>query len=116
MRPLGRGREIAPGTFVLEHLSRSNALDVYDAWNEPRGCRVIVKALRPDRLRKRGAGARLLREGRLLQRLTHPHIVRGYEVHGGERPAIVMETLGGATVDALADDGRPLSAIELANL
>ena len=116
MRPLGAGRQIAPGTFVLEHLHRSNGLDVYDAWNEPRGCRVIVKALRPDRLRARDAAAKLVREGRLLQRLTHPHIVRGYEVHAGARPAIVMETLGGATVEALAQDGRPLSARELANL
>ena len=116
MRPLGQGREVTPGTFVLEHLHRSNGLDVYDAWNEPRGCRVIVKTLRPDRLRKPGAAAKLVREGRLLTRLSHPHIVRGYEVHREERPAIVMETLAGATVDALALDGRPLSARELANL
>ena len=116
MRPLGRGREITPGTFVVEHLHRSNGLDVYDAWNEPRGCGVIVKTLRPDRLRKRGAATKLVREGRLLRRLAHPHIVRGYEVHAGERPAIVMETLGGATVDAIAHEGRPLSGRELANL
>lgn len=117
MRPLGSGREISPGTTVLGHLHRSNALDVYDAWNEPRGCRVIVKALRPDRLRKRGARAKLVREGRLLMRLTHPHIVRGYEVHDSDRPAIVMETLTGATVDHIVTESRrPLNALELANL
>lgn len=117
MTPLGKGREITPGTTVLEHLHRSNALDVYDAWNEPRGCRVIVKTLRPDRLRTPGARTRLVREGRLLVRLTHPHIVRGYEVHDAQRPAIVMETLTGATVEQLArDGGRPLGAGELANL
>jgi eukaryotic-like serine/threonine-protein kinase len=117
VRPFGRGREIAPGTTVLAHLHRSNALDVYDAWNAPRGCRVIVKTLRPDRLGARGARTRLVREGRLLLRLAHPHIVRGYEVHDAERPAIVMETLTGATVEQLARDaGRPLNATELANL
>jgi eukaryotic-like serine/threonine-protein kinase len=42
------------------------------------------------------------REGRLLQRLTHPNIVRAYEVH---RDWIVLETLGGATLAALLDDG-----------
>jgi eukaryotic-like serine/threonine-protein kinase len=117
VRPLGKGREITPGTTVLEHLHRSNALVVYDAWNEPRGCRVIVKTLRPDRLRARGARTRLVREGRLLVRLAHPHIVRGYEVRDAERSAIVMETLTGATVEQLARDGsRPLGAAELANL
>jgi eukaryotic-like serine/threonine-protein kinase len=116
MRPLGRGREIAPGTTILEHLHRSNALDVYDAWNAPRACRVIVKTLRPDRLGKPGAAARLVREGRLLRRLTHPHLVRAYEVHEGERPAIVMETLTGETLEHLAGEGRPLSGAELAVL
>jgi serine/threonine protein kinase len=117
MRPLGRGREIAPGTTILEHLHRSAGLDVYDAWNEPRGCRVIVKTPRPDRLRSPGARTKLLREGRLLKRLTHPHIVRAYEVHDGARPVIVMETLTGSTLEHLiGGTPRPLSAVELANL
>jgi serine/threonine protein kinase len=102
---------------MLAHLHRSAGLDVYDAWNEPRGCRVIVKTLRPDRLSEPGARRRLLREGRLLKRLTHPHIVRAYEVHDGRRPAVVLETLTGQTVDHLiAEARRPLSGAELANL
>jgi len=117
VRPLGRGREITPGTKILEHLHRSNVLDVYDAWNEPRACRVIVKTPRPDRLRKPAARSGLLREGRILKRLTHPHIVRAYEVHDGARPAVVMETLTGETVDHLIVAGRrPLTGLELANL
>jgi serine/threonine protein kinase len=117
MRPLGPGREITPATTILAHLHRSAGYDVYDAWNEPRGCRVIVKTPRPDRLRTPGAGRRLLREGRLLKRLTHPHIVRVYEVHDAARPAVVMETLTGQTVEQLiAGARRPLSASELANL
>jgi eukaryotic-like serine/threonine-protein kinase len=117
VRPLGRGREIAPGTTILARLHRSAGLDVYDAWNEPRGCRVIVKTPRPDRLRRPSARARLLREGRLLCRLTHPHIVRAYEVHDGPRPVIVMETLTGETLEHLIGRaGRGLSARELANL
>ena len=116
MRPLGPGREVTPGTTILEHLHRSNGLDVYDAWNEPRACRVIVKTLRPDRLRRRGSAAKLLREGRLLRRLTHPHLVRAYEIHAAPRPALVLETLTGATVERLAADGDPLTGEELANL
>lgn len=115
MRPLGAGREITPGTTVLEHLARSNRLDVYDAYNEPRACRVIVKTLRPDKLAVPGHRRALLREGLLLRRLTHPHVVRGYEVHDLARPAIVMETLAGETLDHLLD-GPPLRAAELAHL
>jgi serine/threonine protein kinase len=117
VRPLSRGREIAPGTTILEHLHRSAGLDVYDAWNQPRGCRVIVKTPRPDRLQNPKTRARLMREGRLLKRLTHPHIVRAYEVHDGARPVIVMETLTGSTLERLIGDAsRPLGAGDLANL
>jgi eukaryotic-like serine/threonine-protein kinase len=117
VRPFGRGREITPGTTILEHLHRSAGYDVYDAWNEPRACRVIVKTLRPDRLGHRRARARLLREGRLLRRLTHPHIVRAYEVHDDPRPVVVMETLTGQTVEHMITEARrPLSGAELANL
>ncbi|MCP9489620.1 MAG: protein kinase [Solirubrobacteraceae bacterium MAG38_C4-C5] len=115
MRPLGRGREVAQGTTVLEHLHRSAALDVYDAWNEPRACRVVVKTPRPDRLKQPSTRRWLLREGRLLMRLTHPHIVRGYEVHDGARPVVVMETLGGQTVEHLLQHAsKPLGGAELA--
>ena len=117
MRPLGRGREIVPGTTILEHLHRSNGLDVYDAFDRARACRVIVKTLRPDRLRKPGAAAKLVREGRALMRLAHPHVVRAYAVHAAPRPAIVMETLTGETLDHLiTTTRRPLGAVELAIL
>ena len=117
MRPLAHGRQITPGTTILEHLHRSNGLDVYDAWNDPRACRVVVKTLRPDRLHDATARVRLLREGRRLKRLSHPHIVRAYEVHDGKRPAVHMETLTGRTLDHLIhQSARPLSAAELVHL
>jgi eukaryotic-like serine/threonine-protein kinase len=71
---------------LLERLSSGHACDTYDAWSEERGCRVIVRT------------GDVRREGRLLQRLTHPNIVRVYEVH---RDWIVLETLSGATLAAL---------------
>jgi len=117
MRPLGEGREIVPGTRVLARLHRSKGLGVYDAYNEPRACRVIVKTVRPDKLRDSKTRARLLREGRMLKRFTHPHLVRAYEIHDGDRPVVVMEALTGRTLDHLvSESARPLSAAELANL
>jgi serine/threonine protein kinase len=115
VRPLGPGARLGDELEVIEHLARSNVLDVYDAWSERRGCRVAVKALRPDRRADRRARAALAREGRLLVRLAHPHLVRGYETHAGERPLIVMETLRGATLAAMIA-GRRLSGREAAHL
>lgn len=117
MRPLGPGHEIAAGTEVLGHLHRSNDLDVYDAWDHARACRVIAKTPRPDKLRAGPRAARsLLAEGRLMLRLSHPHVVRAYAVHPSPRPVLVMETLAGETVGHLIDQGVPLTAHELANL
>src|SRR5688500_15673292 len=81
------------GYRLLELLSSGHACDTYDAWSEERGCRVIVRK------------GDVRDEGRLLRRLTHPNIVRVYEVH---RDWIVLETLSGATLAALRAGG-PLS-------
>jgi eukaryotic-like serine/threonine-protein kinase len=117
VRPLGEGARVAPGYRVVEHIHRSRVLDVYDAWSDERDCRVVVKTLRPDRREDAGARRRLLAEGRLLERLSHPNIVRGYETVGGSRPAVVMETLTGETLAHLVDRRRrPLGAAELAQL
>ena len=71
---------------LLELLSTGHACETWDAWSHERGCRVIVRI------------GDVRREGRLLRRLTHPNIVRAYEVH---RDWLVLETLSGATLSAL---------------
>jgi eukaryotic-like serine/threonine-protein kinase len=117
MRPLGAGSEPVPGYEVIAHLARSNAYDVYDAWSRERGCRVVLKTARPDRRTHEPVVGRLLREGRLLLRLTHPNLVRVYEVAVAPRPSVVLETLGGETLAHLLDgrDGG-LPAAELGHL
>ncbi|HEX2233630.1 MAG TPA: serine/threonine-protein kinase [Thermoleophilaceae bacterium] len=111
------GRELGPGYEVIEHLARSNVLDVYDAWSHERGCRVAVKTPTPARLNDRKTVNALLREGRILGVLTHPHIVRAYEVLREPRPAVVLETLSGETVAHLVHRRRRrLSAAELGML
>jgi eukaryotic-like serine/threonine-protein kinase len=76
----------------------------------------VIKAVRPDRLDREGPERRLLAEGRLLQRLTHPHIVRAYEVIEEPVPMVVMETLAGETLGHMIDREAELSAAELAQL
>lgn len=115
MRPRLAGSRIAPGYEVVGHLARSRTLDVYDAWSERRRCRCVVKTLRPDRRGDASARRALIREGRLLARLCHPSIVRGYETLRDPHPLVAMETLGGETVAHLIER-RTLTAVELAFL
>jgi eukaryotic-like serine/threonine-protein kinase len=108
---------LAPGYRTIEHLSRGRHLDVYDVWSEDRGCRCVIKALRPDLTDIAEPAGRLLDEGRLLCRFTHPHIVRGYEVIEEPAPMVVLETLDGETLEHMfeAREDR-LSAAEVAHL
>jgi eukaryotic-like serine/threonine-protein kinase len=85
------------GYRLLEQISSGHAYDVWDAWSEERSCRVVIRMARERRHRRD-----LRREGRLLQRLTHPNIVRAYETH---RTYVVLETLSGSTLAALLEDG-----------
>lgn len=82
---------------LLELISSGHACDTYDAWSHERGCRVIVRT------------GDVRHEGRLLQRLTHPNIVRVYEVHSSW---IVLETLSGSTLAALPPLSRD-DAVEM---
>lgn len=107
--PLAPGREIARGYEVIAHMRRGNDLDVYDVWSHQRGARCIVKTPRPDRLQRARTLRALQREGELLLSFTHPHIVRAYELLP-EPPALVLETLAGATLARLLADGEASGA------
>jgi serine/threonine protein kinase len=102
--PVAPGTQLAPGYEALDLLRRGGDLDVYDAWSHERAARVVIKALRPDRLDRPGARERLLAEGRLLERLGHPHIVRAYDTLTDPVPAVVLETLSGGTLSRLIED------------
>jgi serine/threonine protein kinase len=114
--PLSRGSAIAPGYEVIEHLSRGRRLDVYDAWSAERGCRCVIKAVRPERASEEEPRRMLLREGRLLERLSHPHLVRGYETLEAPGPLVVLETLAGQTLEHAIEEGEELSPVALAHL
>jgi serine/threonine protein kinase len=107
----------APGYDTLELLRRGRDLDVYDVWSQERACRCVIKTVRPDRLHREAPARRLLAEGRLLHRLTHPHIVRVYEVIEEPVPMVVMETLTGETLGHMIEvRDVKLSASEVAHL
>jgi serine/threonine protein kinase len=104
------------GYELLDRLHQSRGFDVYDAWSVERRCRCVVKTPRADRTEDWTLLRRLEREGRLLCRLSHPHIVRGYELIAGPVPAVVTETLRGETLSHLLDRTETLTAAEAAVL
>jgi serine/threonine protein kinase len=121
--PQAVGTELAPGYRIIGHLNRGNRLDVYDAWSVERDSRCVLKTLRPDRAPEPAARRALVREGRLLRRFSHPHLVRAYELTAAiddGRPVVVLETLDGETlshlVHRLLEQGRRLPLTEVAVL
>jgi serine/threonine protein kinase len=115
--PRGRGREVAPGYRLMGLLNRSRHLDVHDAWSEERATRCVIKLARPDRVGDAKVARRLRAESRLLQRFSHPHIVRAYPAPGATEALVVTETLTGSTLGhLLATTPRRLGAAEIAHL
>ena len=107
--------ELAPGYTVLAHLSRTRRLDTYEVWSAERACSCVAKVLRPDRREDARARAALRAEGELLCSLSHPHLVRGYELVVDPDPVVIMETLDGETLAHLIDRSqRGLHAEEVA--
>jgi len=109
------GAEVLPGYRVEALLSRGGRVDTYDVTSVERDCRAVVKVVRPDRLGEEHVRAAVRTEGELVTTLAHPHLVRGYEVVAAPRPAVVTETLPGATLAALIDD-RLLGVVDAALL
>ena len=110
--PLRRGARALAGYYVLGLLHRGRDADVYDVWSDERSARCTLKLLRIECLTDSGARTSLLREGRLLRKLTHPHIVRAYDLISAPRPGVVLETLSGATLEH-AIERRPLAQGDL---
>jgi eukaryotic-like serine/threonine-protein kinase len=109
------GDELLPGYTLLTLLRRGRRLDTFDVYSHERDCRCVVKMLRPDRSAEPEPAEALRREGHLLRDLTHPHLLRCYEVVEAPHPAIVLETLSGSMLSAVIEEQR-LNAADVAQL
>jgi eukaryotic-like serine/threonine-protein kinase len=98
-------------------LSRNHDYDVRLVHSVERDCLCVAKSVRGFRLRDQSVRDRLVGEGRLLQRLTHPHLVRAYDVRESPRPTVILEVLPGHTLSRLVLDRRTgLGVPDLARL
>ncbi|AMY08713.1 Serine/threonine-protein kinase PrkC [Luteitalea pratensis] len=86
-----------------EKVGRGGFGSVYRAWDPVLEMPVAIKILHR-RYGDRQLTDRLLREGRALAQITHPHVVRvlNVEEHEG-RLGLVMEFLRGETMDAMIE-------------
>jgi eukaryotic-like serine/threonine-protein kinase len=110
-RPAG---DLPPGYWPLTLLADGRRLETWDAWDEARGTRCVVKLLRADRRDDPRVRQAVLLEGHLATSLAHPHLVRGYDVLD-DPPTVVLETLRGATLSALVAH-EPLGLADAAEL
>ncbi len=106
--------DLPAGYRPLSLLADGRRLETWDAWDEARGTRCVVKLLRADRRDDPRVRQAVLLEGHLATTLAHPHLVRGYDVLD-DPPTVVLETLRGATLSALIDD-EPLGLADAAEL
>ena len=106
--------DLPPGYRPLALLADGRRFETWDAWDEARGTRCVVKLLRADRRDDPRVRQAVLLEGHLATTLAHQVGVRGYDVLD-DPPTVVLETLRGATLSALIDD-EPLGLADAAEL
>ena len=92
------GRTSTVGPYRLgDRLGAGGMGEVWRAWDERLDRSVAVKLIRPESAGDQTARERFRREARAAAALTHPSIVRIYDiVESGEGDAIVMELVEGA--------------------
>lgn len=112
---LAEGQAPVAGYRVLRHLHRGADVDAYAVWSEERACTCVAKVLRPDRRHNKRPAVRLLREGRLLKRLSHLHLARAYAVFT-DPPTVILEVLTGKTLERRLLDAGHLPIEEVACL
>ena len=110
------------GRYVLEEIVGTGGFStVYRARDlrrddeEPRGCQVAIKLLRPECAGSQSATLRLKREFRQLRLLAHPGVVRVFDLDCHESWWFeVMELLRGRTLSSLLRErnGEPLPLAE----
>lgn len=97
-----QGDEIVPGRVALKRLGGGHRYEAYIAWDEVLFSPIVVKVIRPDQVNDSAAIRGLDREARILERLSHPVLVRTFgAVLEGPRPHLVLEHLEGPRLSTL---------------
>jgi len=104
---LDEGDELAPGRTILRRIGGGRRYECFLVWDEHRLAILVAKVLRPDQAR---ALPDLIAEAELLERLSHPIVVRGFGALTGARfPHLLLEHLEGPTLAELLEAHGPLA-------
>ena len=99
---LEAGAPIGVGRSVVKRLGGGDACEVFVVWDERLFALMVAKILRPDRIEDEPSLRDLRHEARLLERLAHPSLVRGFgAVLDGPHPHILLELVEGPTLHRL---------------
>jgi serine/threonine protein kinase len=100
-------------------MNRGKDCDVYYVWSKERLSGCIAKTIQPQALDNENARKRVIKEGEYLKVLSHPNLVRGYEIVESPIPVLIQETLTGETLShlirSLASEGKFLPLKQLAH-
>lgn len=111
---LGEGEEIAPGRATLKSLGGGSLYEVYLVWDERLHAICVAKLLRPDQVEDQHALRELRAEAKIIEKLAHPVIVRGFDaVLDGGHPHLLLEHLEGPSLRRLIKRGGPLPLQQL---
>lgn len=107
----GRWKGYRLGKYLLlDELGRGGMAKVFLARHETLRHQVAIKVLARQRLKKASSVHRFLREARAAAQISHPNIVRVFDVDVEEdRHYLVMEYVSGRSVQDLVDLDGPLS-------
>jgi len=108
------GDEIVPGRHAIKRLGGGHRYDAYLAWDNHLHTLVVTKVVRPHLVDDERSLRMLAGEARMLERLNHPVIVRGFDaVLAGPRPHLVLEHLEGPRLSTLVRRYGPLPPDQL---
>lgn len=96
-----RPGEVLAGIYRIDRLVGEGGMGkVLAATHLPTQKRMAVKLVQPDAAREEGAVARFWREARAVSRLTHPNVVRVFDVGSlaDDTPYMAMELLEGESL------------------
>jgi serine/threonine-protein kinase len=107
----GRLDELTIGPYqILASLGQGGVSQVFRAWDTVRGRMVALKVLQPDLVSKPDVVARFRRELQAITRLSHPNIVKSYDVDRGEQLSyFALELVAGVDLGHYVGEVGPLS-------